>query len=41
MKEQFMKYLGTGITVVVAVLITTNFIQPMINKSKVSAPSMQ
>lgn len=41
MKEQFMKYLGTGITVVVAVLITTNVIQPMINKSKISSPSMQ
>ena len=36
-----MKYLGTGITVVVAVLITTNVIQPMINKSKISSPSMQ
>lgn len=41
MKEQFMKYLGTGITVVVAMLITTNFIQPMWNKAKVSSPSMQ
>jgi hypothetical protein len=41
MKEQFMKHLGTGITVVVAVLITTNVIQPMINKSKISSPSMQ
>jgi hypothetical protein len=41
MKELVTKYLGTGITVVLAVLLTTNVIQPMINKSKISSPSMQ
>ena len=41
MKEQFMKYLGTGITVVVAVLIATIVIQQMFNKLKISSPSMQ
>lgn len=41
MKEQIMKYLGTGITVIIAMVITTNVIQPMINKSKISSPSMQ
>ena len=34
------KHLGLGITVVVAVLVTTNLIQPMINKAKISSPSV-
>ena len=38
-KASIMHFGVTVVAVIVGVAITTNFIQPMINSSKVSAPS--
>lgn len=39
--EQVKKHAGTFVTVALAVLVVTNFIQPAINKAKISSPSAE